>query len=108
MDSAETQADRSSSLTNRGRLRAHARQRALERYGVALTDDAMKDMRAQIRDGRATVVQMKSKTSGIFLVHWADAGRSVPIFYDGARRTITSVLPPEAGDMNDAGAEPLG
>lgn len=92
-----TQADTGDPLTNRGRQRAHARQRALERYGVALTDDALADMRAQIRDGRATVIEMRSKTFGIHLVYWADAGRVVPVFYNAARRQIVSVLPPEAG-----------
>jgi len=105
--SNQASGDPKASLTNRGRLRAHARERALERYGVVLTDDAMRDMRAQIRSGQAKVVQMRSKTFGIFLVYWADADRDVPVFYHGARRQIVSVLPPEAGDMNNAGAEPL-
>jgi hypothetical protein len=75
---------------------AHSEQRAMERYGVAFTENDRLDIRSQIRENRAIFVSGKTGSSHVkvWLVWWHSAQRIVPVYYHEGR--IKSVLPTAA------------
>ena len=72
----------------------HAKERALERYGLVLTRAVYREWVKLIQSHKATFVSRTSHRLTRFIVHWE--GQDFPVVYDSIRKTIVTVLPKEA------------
>src|SRR5689334_7388305 len=72
----------------------HATQRALERYGIELTQHKRETMIKMIQTGNATLVRKQSHRVSIFSLIFEE--KEVVIVYDKERKSIASFLPLEA------------
>lgn len=74
--------------------RAHARKRALSRYGVDLTRNAQELIIYAIQSGNPKLALFLEKES-TRLSRWMVCyeGRFMPVIYDNQRKTIVTVLP---------------
>jgi hypothetical protein len=71
--------------------RAHARQRAVERYGVALSKQLRRDMLTMIRSGQS-VRKLKlthTRTAHLLLI----GGKRIAVIYSNSVKDIVTVLP---------------
>jgi len=82
--------------------RAHARRRALERYGIVLNKEARRAMVEAVRSGRARLVHRRSNRVATYEIEWE--GRTVLLSYDRKRGTIVTFLPPRKGGLGAAAA----
>jgi hypothetical protein len=94
---------RRNSKKNHKRLQfIHTRRRAAERFGVALTQSAYKQIIQDIQKGAATFLKRQSNMVTIWQV---TAEEEVMVaFYDKRRKTIKTVLTPDQYEetFNDA------
>ncbi|HMZ78101.1 MAG TPA: hypothetical protein PLL06_00275 [Acidobacteriota bacterium] len=74
--------------------RYHAKERALERYGLVLTRAVYREWVKLIQSHKATFVSRTSCRLTKFIVHWQ--GQDFPVVYDSVRKAIVTVLPNEA------------
>lgn len=72
----------------------HAKQRALERYGIDLTRHKRQEIINKIQNGIAVLVRKQSHRVSIFSVKFE--GQEVIVVYDRQRKTLASFLPIEA------------
>jgi hypothetical protein len=73
--------------------RIHAKRRALERYGVAFSNDDLQDIVRKIQAGKATLVGRQSNRVTVWIVEHADM--RLMIAYDKSRSSIVTFLPVE-------------
>lgn len=71
--------------------RAHASRRAMERYGIHLTDDVWRALVACITTGRSTLVERQSNRVVVHDV--AYDGQRVRVVYDTERGQLVTFLP---------------
>jgi hypothetical protein len=74
-------------------LKAHARRRAMQRFGMTLTTDQMREVVRDIQSSRAIFVDRQSNIVTRWVVHVQ--GRWVATVYDSARGMIRTVMPVE-------------
>ena len=77
---------------------AHARKRAMERYGISLTLNDIRHFIAAIKRGEGRLIEHQSHRVSIYDVPFRVAGLSVAdiwirVVYDRSRSTIVSCLP---------------
>jgi hypothetical protein len=78
-------------LKNQTQRRAHARQRAQERYNVALSKQLRRDMLTMIRSGQS-VRKLKlthTRTAHLLLI----GGKRIAVIYSNSVKDIVTVLP---------------
>lgn len=68
----------------------HARNRAVERYGLSLTKELYQEMISEIQRGKASFLFKESNTR----THWLVKDQFI-VVYDRARRSIATFLPPD-------------
>ncbi len=73
--------------------RLHATRRAAERYGINWNRHRVREVKAQIALGRATLLEKQSNRVSIYQC-WIE-GRWIKIAYDKQRKEVASVLPLE-------------
>lgn len=71
--------------------RAHAKKRALERYGITANRRTLREWVETIQAGRATPIRKVSNRVSIFEIE--HAGQPVRVVYDRERKTIVTCLP---------------
>lgn len=71
--------------------RAHAKRRALERFGIELTKDVRRTLVQAIQKGEA---RFRARQS-LRITHWIVEyqGKELPVVYDRQRHEIVTVLP---------------
>ena len=74
--------------------RAHAKRRANQRYGLSLNRDKLNAMVRLIQEGKCTFIERQSNRVTVFSLLFE--GLTFPVVYDKQRKTIVTVLPPEA------------
>lgn len=72
----------------------HAKQRAMERYGIDLNRHKREQIIRMIQNGQAECVRKQSLRVSIFSVQFED--KEVIVVYDKQRKTLASFLPIEA------------
>jgi len=87
-------------------LRVHSWRRALERYGLDLTDELRKEIIDQIRSGKSTAVEKQSERLSIHDVHVA--GQRVRVAYDKSRGALVTFLFLDDKDYAVTGEWPRG
>ena len=83
------------------RRRAHARERALERFNTRLTRDDFKSLVDQITSGKSIPVPSANRSLAIrcHVVEHPEMGKTA-VLYDKNRKVIVTVLPPDSFEMN--------
>lgn len=76
----------------------HATQRALERYGIELTQHKRETMIKMIQTGKAKIVRKQSHRVSIFSLIFEE--KEVIVVYDKERKNIASFLPLEAKEKD--------
>jgi hypothetical protein len=81
-------------ITKKISLQAHARRRAKERYGLALTKKLRREIVERIRNGSARFLGRQS----LRVTGWEVGveGKALTVLYDCRRKTLITVLPPGA------------
>ena len=81
-----------STATKKAALRAHARRRALERYGIELTREKQNAIVRAIQKGQGLFLRRQS----LRVTEWnvAFEGKELRVIYDGKRKTLITCLPP--------------
>lgn len=79
--------------------RYHAKDRALERYGLVLTRAIYREWVKLIQSRKATFVSRTSCRLSKFIIHWQ--GQDFPVVYDSMRKTVVTVLPKEALESDE-------
>lgn len=79
--------------------RYHAKERALERYGLVLTRAIYREWVRLIQSHKATFVSRTSCRLSKFIIHWQ--GQDFPVVYDSMRKTVVTVLPKEALESDE-------
>ncbi len=80
------------------RERAHAKDQALTRYELLLTEADLDRIIGQIRAGHdAWFVKRQSNRVTHYVVAWR--GRLMPTVYDGQRHQVITFLPPECLEL---------
>lgn len=87
----------SSRDTRAAAMRAHARDRALERYGLSYNRSLLDDIRRAIRSGHNQVIQRVSLRVSLRMV--TVRGQRLPIVWDSKRREVVTFLPPDAREI---------
>jgi hypothetical protein len=70
--------------------KAHARRRAVERFGVLLTSEAEREIVEKIRAGRATFIRRESNRISLFGVIFV--GQETVVVYDRLRGTVVTLM----------------
>jgi phage FluMu gp28-like protein len=72
----------------------HAKQRAMERYGIDLNRHKRLEIVHMIQHGKATCVRKQSHRVSIFSLQYEN--QEIVVVYDKQRKTLASFLPLEA------------
>ena len=82
------------------RRRAHARQRAEQRFGVALTNSQLQAMARQIMDGKSAPVPAANRSLAVRChVVRLPGLPEMAVLYDKTRKIVVTVLPNEGAEM---------
>lgn len=71
----------------------HAKQRALQRYGIDLNKTLLRTWVEQIHSGSAKFLERQSNRVSVFEITYND--KQIPVVYDRIRKTIVTALPTE-------------
>lgn len=69
----------------------HARRRFLERFGLRISDNGLREMVLQIQSARAEFVRKESNRVSLWKVRYC--GELFDVVYDKQRKNIVTVLP---------------
>jgi hypothetical protein len=81
------------SLIIRKSTNAHAKQRALERYGIVLNSKQRYEILKKIQTNQAEFLERQSNSRSVFIVELNNV--KLKIVYDGNRKLLRTVLPIE-------------
>lgn len=70
--------------------RKHAKSRSTQRFGVAFTREAEKEILEKIKTGRATFIEKQSNRVSLFGVIYC--GKETVVVYDRHRGTIVTLM----------------
>lgn len=71
--------------------------RGIERYGVRLTDNDLIVMTKMIQGGQAEFMERESNRATKWLLNYN--GIAIPLVYDTQRKSIATILPPTAAEL---------
>jgi len=76
-------------------MKEHARKRAMERYGMELTEPLYNEFCNWIKTGDPRAVFLEKQSLRVSLWAFRHKEQWLPIIYDKVRHTLVSVLPQE-------------
>lgn len=82
--------------------RFHFKTRALQRFGLRISDGALQQIIRQIQSGRAEFIERQSNRITMFRVGLRD-GSSARVVYDSKRKTLVTIMEDTAAPTSPSG-----
>lgn len=87
-------------MRDNSNLRQHAKSRAQERYGIALTKDVRRLIIRKIQDGTSIYSRRLTRSRVVHVVEIEGMGW-LPVIYCSSVKDIVTVLPKDAVELNE-------
>lgn len=85
-------------MTSPVKRRAHARLRAQQRYGMALSKTLRRELLRMIRSGEAIQSARLTHTRTAHLLE--HGGRRIAVIYSNTTKDLVTLLPPDCWELN--------